>query len=361
MTASTRPIAGDGGTDNRIECDDGHYWVRLWTRQAIRREGAAMGNCLSLGRYDGLAGTDDPKADGLWSLRDGVGQSIALMHVKFHGRDVVGFASFLAPRNRIASPFAYRQLRHLMAFLVSQGAAPDCVQAIGEPVTRGPDGMTYRWDKAPVEARLHNHEERMEARRRADAEAKRRREAAKRARENQPPIPGGIPPGGAIFVSADPARMAAISGFEVDLTTWADDDAEGNRIGAMRRRYRAVDVQQLTPEQVIAGRRIVGETVDVGQGATLNRQANGLFQLRTNFGRPFICEDLRLETTTDATEARVTCTGRTFDLLNGVTLGGTEFQFEVSREDYQRLMGGPAAYDAFVTSAERVIRQGLGL
>ena len=49
MTGSTRPIASNFGTADRIEADDGHYWVRLWSLQAIRREGEAMRNCLANG------------------------------------------------------------------------------------------------------------------------------------------------------------------------------------------------------------------------------------------------------------------------------------------------------------------------
>lgn len=184
-----RPIAGDVGTDNRIECEAGHFWVRLWSREAIRSEGAAMGNCLAKGNYDKLGGSDDPTKDGLWSLRDLQGRSVALAHVvKLTSGHLV--KTFLGVGNSTASKLAYRQLRHLNAAFEGFESELRYDGVHRDPVIVAPDGKTYRWDRAPEPLRLPDHEARMKARR----EAGQRRAAHLRRIENGIPAPPGAPP-----------------------------------------------------------------------------------------------------------------------------------------------------------------------
>lgn len=77
-----RTAAGERGTADRVEAGDGRYFVRLVTRQALDREGAAMRSCLGDGSYDGEVGSESLGDDAIWSLRratDGV--SIATLQV----------------------------------------------------------------------------------------------------------------------------------------------------------------------------------------------------------------------------------------------------------------------------------------
>lgn len=204
---AVRPLAGDVGTHNRIEADDGHYWVRLWSRQAIRREGEAMGNCLRWGDYDGFAGSEDPLERGLWSLRSPGGVSIGLAEVaKTESEHTV--REFLGIGNSPASKLAYRQLRHLNAAFVTLGSRLAYDGVRNDPVVVGPNGMTYRWDRAPEGFRLPDHDDRME----------RRRSASERRAAHQARIYGGIdlpvgdPPAGGepdvIYYEASQARAA---------------------------------------------------------------------------------------------------------------------------------------------------------
>jgi hypothetical protein len=188
---AVRPIAGDVGTDNRIDCDDGHYWVRLVTKAAIRREGEAMRNCLRDGDYDdGASGPESFDDISLWSLRTVAGESIALgSTIKATGH--VNLGQFHGPMNNTPSPLAYRQLQHLAAAFASAGHTLSLERDRSEPIVVAPDGRTFRWDRAPKEHRRLDHEERMTARRQVHEDARRRREAAQRIRENQPPIPAG--------------------------------------------------------------------------------------------------------------------------------------------------------------------------
>jgi hypothetical protein len=137
-----RTPAGDLGTADRVECDHGHYWVRLVTRQAIVREGECLSNCCRGGSYSHYAGSENPTDDGLWSLRGGDGISIALAEVSGGDLD-----DFLGPQNNQASGLAYRQLRHLKKFLAGFGGTG--LHFYERKVVEGPDRMTYRPDKAP--------------------------------------------------------------------------------------------------------------------------------------------------------------------------------------------------------------------
>lgn len=189
-----RPIAGDVGTDNRIDCDDGHYWVRLVTKAAIRREGDAMRNCLRDGGYDdGASGPESFDDISLWSLRAAAGESIALgSTIKATGH--VNLGQFHGPMNNTPSATAYRQLRYLVAAFENAGHKLELQHRDrDEPIVVTPDGRTFRWDRAPKEHRRFDHEERMAARRQVHEDARRRREAAQRIRESQPPIPEGDP------------------------------------------------------------------------------------------------------------------------------------------------------------------------
>ena len=223
-----RPVAGDVGTDSRIEADAGHYWVRLWSREAIHREGAAMGNCLRHGDYDGFAGSEDPLERGLWSLRRSDGASIGLAELgKSESEHRV--REFLGVGNSPASKLAYRQLRHLNAAFVTLGSRLTYDGVRNDPVVVGPDGMTYRWDRAPEGFRLPDHDERMERRRGACE-----RRAAHQARlYGGIDIPVGDPPAGGepeviYYEAAVPARPAR--GFWVrnrdceqeDTTRWVN-------------------------------------------------------------------------------------------------------------------------------------------
>lgn len=172
--------AGDLGTADRIEADDGHYWVRLVSKEAIRAEGMEMVNCLRHGHYDRLAGNDDPKKQSLWSLRDSGGRSIALADVCAYPLGSHMVNSFLGVQNTMASALAYRQLRHLASVYGAIGSGIYFARSIQEPAICAPDGMTYRWDKAPEDLRLTDHDERL-ARRLALQEERKRRQAAHEA------------------------------------------------------------------------------------------------------------------------------------------------------------------------------------
>jgi hypothetical protein len=75
-------IAGDGGTADRIESVDGHYWVRLTTRDALDRESAAMGHCVGHGGYDTYVDMRiSANGGGIWSLRAQDGRSVLTAEV----------------------------------------------------------------------------------------------------------------------------------------------------------------------------------------------------------------------------------------------------------------------------------------
>lgn len=143
---SDRTPATDKGTADRIEADNGGYWVRLVTKQALRREGACMGNCLdSRGYGQETAGEEEMVSNGLWSLRKADGLSHMLAHVHIERGDAfVGSAA--GPKNNQPSGWCCRQLRHLVAAFREAGTTLRILDPIAVTDT---DGMTWRPDKAP--------------------------------------------------------------------------------------------------------------------------------------------------------------------------------------------------------------------
>ena len=171
---SDRTPAGDKGTADRIEADDGGYWVRLVTKQAMKREGVCMGNCLdSQGYGQHLAGNEEMISSGLWSLRKADGVSYLLVEVRGPGENdlvdepgevSVEVTDALGPSNSQPSGWSIRQLRHLVAAFISAGAT------VGVPLELalvGEDGRTWRPDKAPQDLK-----DAAAARRKAEEEAK---------------------------------------------------------------------------------------------------------------------------------------------------------------------------------------------
>ncbi|MGU3339428.1 hypothetical protein ACLBXJ_15535 [Methylobacterium mesophilicum] len=147
---SDRTPAGDKGTADRIAADDGGYWVRLVTKQAHRREGVCMGNCLdSQGYGQHLAGNEDMLDDGLWSLRKADGVSHLLVELNdlcAPDERTARVENARGPKNSQPSGWSIRQLRHLVAAFNAAGSTfqiPVDVALVGE------DGRTWRPDKAP--------------------------------------------------------------------------------------------------------------------------------------------------------------------------------------------------------------------
>lgn len=152
---SDRTPAGDKGTADRIEADDGGYWVRLVTKQALKREGECMVNCLRHGSYNGLAGEEDmlPESmdDTLWSLRKRCGTSYALAEVSCYGSAKAWrLGEMKGPHNTTPSRWSVRQVRHLRDAYRTAGAD---LRLNDEIALVGLDGMTYRPDVAPEELR----------------------------------------------------------------------------------------------------------------------------------------------------------------------------------------------------------------
>ena len=143
---ATRPPAGDKGTADRIEADDGAYWVRLITRQALDREGAAMGHCVGNGGYDNLVGGEEIWDDSIWSLRRADGTSILTVRVQDHDVDYAR-----GPENHEPGRGASMQLSHLVAGYTARSPHPLLVdEDIG--ITLLMDGRTYRIDRLPADA-----------------------------------------------------------------------------------------------------------------------------------------------------------------------------------------------------------------
>ncbi len=140
---TSRQPAGDQGTADRIAADLNHYWVRLMTTGAIRREGACMLNCLAHCRVDDWVGDEDPLATSVWSLRDAT-DGVSIADVETYFREVL---QIQGPKCSQASAFAYRQLRHLVSRFGHAGETLD-LNPVG--ALTGPDGMTYRRDRAPT-------------------------------------------------------------------------------------------------------------------------------------------------------------------------------------------------------------------
>lgn len=169
---SDRTPATDKGTADRIEADDGGYWVRLVTKQALKREGVCMGNCLDSGDYGSdHAGNEDMVSDGFWSLRKADGLSYLLVEIDTMGEGNADIEEALGPKNSQPSGWSIRQLRHLVAAFRAAGATlriPENIALTGE------DGRTWRPDKAPQAVK-----DAIEAKRKAEAD-RRKAEAEKR-------------------------------------------------------------------------------------------------------------------------------------------------------------------------------------
>ncbi|KZB99786.1 hypothetical protein AU375_04075 [Methylobacterium radiotolerans] len=166
---SERIPATDKGTADRIEADDGGYWVRLVTKQALKREGVCMGNCLDSQDYgEHLAGDEDMMADGLWSLRKVDGLSYLLVEVNdLCATDTrsARIENALGPKNSQPSGWSIRQLRHLVAAFRVAGSVMQVPESIA---LTGEDGRTWRPDKAPQALK-----DAVEAKRKAEAEKQR--------------------------------------------------------------------------------------------------------------------------------------------------------------------------------------------
>lgn len=146
---SDRTPATEKGTADRIEADDGGYWVRLLTKQALVREGECMQNCLARGHWADTAGEEDLVSTAVWSLRkaDGVSYmdvSVVPLHDDMLASNAEG------PKNSQPSGWSCRQLRHLVAAFRDAGATL-CIHK-GTALT-GEDGRTSRPDKAPQDVK----------------------------------------------------------------------------------------------------------------------------------------------------------------------------------------------------------------
>ncbi len=162
---SYRTPATEKGTTDRIEADDGGYWVRLVTKQALRREGECMGNCLADGNSEHTAGEEDMVSDAIWSLRKACGTSYVTLRVDGYDSSW-GVDQLRGPKNSDPSKWSVRQLRHLRAAFQAVGVelkVRDAIALVGD------DGMTHRPDAAPAE--LKKAAEERQARERAEREA----------------------------------------------------------------------------------------------------------------------------------------------------------------------------------------------
>uniref|UniRef100_A0A9E7ZNV8 Uncharacterized protein n=1 Tax=Bosea sp. NBC_00436 TaxID=2969620 RepID=A0A9E7ZNV8_9HYPH len=179
---SAREAAGDEGTCDRIDVGSDLYWVRLFTVDAIRREGECLRNCLAYEAVylDGFSDIENPLRCGLWSLRrrtDGV--SIALAETYFG--EVLQFAG---PHNEIPAPSRWPALRQLIAFFEARGAMLD-VGPIDALIDS--EGAVHRADKAPT----HLHLE-WKAGKDAEAERQRRFDADWAAAQREVDIVRGV-------------------------------------------------------------------------------------------------------------------------------------------------------------------------
>ncbi|KQT93309.1 hypothetical protein ASG60_08015 [Methylobacterium sp. Leaf469] len=143
MTA--RIPATDKGTADRIEADDGGYWVRLVTWQALDREGTCMQHCVGDGGYDDLVGGEDLHDDAIWSLRDRDGLSILTVRIRHRE---LNYAK--GPFNHAPGRGASMQVRHLVAAFKAVGRCLD-VSTCETEIVLLEDGRTFRHDRLPPE------------------------------------------------------------------------------------------------------------------------------------------------------------------------------------------------------------------
>lgn len=142
MAASTREPAGDKGTADRIQADDGHAWVRLVTKQAMDREGACMGHCIGNGGYDEYAGSEEMADDAIWSLRRPDGVSVLTAQVRYLELDYAK-----GPKNSDPGRFECLQVAHLVAGFKEAGHALKVDEDTGIVLLE--DGRTFQVDRLP--------------------------------------------------------------------------------------------------------------------------------------------------------------------------------------------------------------------
>ncbi|MGG3813864.1 hypothetical protein ABEV34_19765 [Methylorubrum rhodesianum] len=143
-----RTAAGERGTADRVEAGDGRYFVRLVTRQALDREGAAMRSCLGDGSYDGEVGSESLGDDAIWSLRratDGV--SIATLQVAVWDAKRAAVTEARGYRNRPTGRGASQACRHLVDTYAAAGLKLRFSSSVDVILAR--DGRTYRTDRVP--------------------------------------------------------------------------------------------------------------------------------------------------------------------------------------------------------------------
>lgn len=149
---SNRTPAGDKGTADRIEADDGGYWVRLVTWQALDREGACMNHCVGDGTYDDLVGGENLNDEAIWSLRDRDGLSILTVRIQYGGLDYAK-----GPSNHQPGRGASMQVRHLVAAFKAAGFKLE-VSAEETGIVLLEDGRTFRRDRLPPEVQAQIQE-----------------------------------------------------------------------------------------------------------------------------------------------------------------------------------------------------------
>ena len=149
---STRTPAGDKGTADRIEADDGGYWVRLVTWQALDREGGCMKHCVGDGSYDELVGGEEVHDDAIWSLRGRNGLSVLTVRIRHRELNYAKGYSNHAPGKGAAM-----QVRHLVAAFKAAGHALEVSECETEIVLL-PDGRTFRRDRLPPEVQAEIQE-----------------------------------------------------------------------------------------------------------------------------------------------------------------------------------------------------------
>ena len=103
-----RPVAGDAGTDERITCPDGYYWVRIVTREALKREGLAMVNCLAMKDHTDFVGHERLNAPLVWSLRR-VSDGRSIVDVEVFDEGALGLVRWNGGRPTIGVDMQVRQ------------------------------------------------------------------------------------------------------------------------------------------------------------------------------------------------------------------------------------------------------------
>ncbi len=160
MPAATREPAGDRGTADRIEADEGHYWLRLVTKQAMDREGRAMGHCVGNGGYDEHAGSEEMADNAIWSLRRPDGVSVLTTQIRYLELDYAK-----GPKNSAPGRFESLQVAHLVAGFKEAGHALKVDEDTGIVLLE--DGRTFRADRLPpgVQAEIQERDARRRERR----------------------------------------------------------------------------------------------------------------------------------------------------------------------------------------------------